>query len=117
MHEISIVNSIVKTLKEEFEKDELDRLKRIHIKVGILSNVEPRLLHNAFEAYQVQDRLFGQVSLEIEPVSIKIRCDGCGQLTDVMNYRFLCSKCGLPSKNIVEGEELLIHKVEFEDQN
>ena len=46
MHETSIVNSIMKTLEMEFEQEKLDKMKSIHLKVGVLSNIEPRLLHN-----------------------------------------------------------------------
>ncbi len=50
MHEVSIVRSIIKTLEQEFEEEKMNRMKAIHIKVGILSNIEPRLLQNAYEA-------------------------------------------------------------------
>ncbi|HAF78312.1 MAG TPA: hydrogenase expression protein, partial [Maribacter sp.] len=28
---------------------------------------------------------------------------------------FICEKCEKPSKNVIQGEEMLIHKVEFDD--
>ncbi len=115
MHETSIVNSIVRTLEQEFEAEKLDRLKAIHLRVGILSNIEPRLLHNAYSAYNTPDSIFHQVALHIESTSIQIRCEACDHITEVENYRFLCERCHQPSKNIIQGEEMLIHKVEFED--
>ncbi|MEO1547033.1 MAG: hydrogenase maturation nickel metallochaperone HypA [Bacteroidota bacterium] len=115
MHETSIVNSIMKTLELEFEKEKLDKMKSIHLKVGILSNIEPRLLHNAYSAYHMMHPEYSAVTLSIESTELKIQCEVCNHITHVKNYRFLCENCERPSKNVIQGEELLIHKVEFED--
>lgn len=115
MHETSIVNSIMKTLEMEFEQEKLDKMSAIYLKVGQLSNIEPRLLHNAFTAKYYCSTKFHHIKLHIESTEIKIQCEVCNHITTVENYRFLCEKCELPSKNLIQGEEMLIHKVEFED--
>lgn len=115
MHETSIVNSIMKTLEMEFERDKLEKMKSIHLKVGILSNIEPRLLHNAYSAYHMAHPKYTKVQLNIESTELKIQCEVCNHITQIKNYRFICDNCERPSKNIIQGEELLIHKVEFED--
>lgn len=115
MHETSIVNSIMRTLEMEFEEAKLQKMKAIHLKVGVLSNIEPRLLHNAYGAYNYCGSKYHNVDLHIESTDIKIQCEVCNHITNVKNYRFLCDNCGRPSKNIIQGEEMLIHKVEFED--
>ena len=89
--------------------------KAIHLKVGVLSNIEPRLLHNAYGAYNYCGSKYHNVALHIESTDIKIQCETCNHITKVENYRFLCENCARPSKNIIQGEEMLIHKVEFED--
>ena len=115
MHETSIVNSIIATLEQEFEAEKLQKMKAIPLKVGILSNIEPRLLHNAYDVYHLRDGRFQNVALKIESTQLKIQCEVCNHITNVKNYRFLCDNCGRPSKNVIEGEEMLIHKIEFED--
>lgn len=115
MHETSIVNSIIATLEQEFEAEKLQKMKAIHLKVGILSNIEPRLLHNAYDVYHLRDSRFQKVALKIESTELKIQCEVCNHITNVKNYRFLCENCDRPSKNVVEGEEMLIHKIEFDD--
>ncbi|MBQ0732878.1 hydrogenase maturation nickel metallochaperone HypA [Aquimarina celericrescens] len=115
MHEISIVNSIIKTLEIEFEKEKLNRMKAIHLKVGMLSNIEPRLLHNAYSAYNLTNPKYHHVQLHIESTDIKIQCELCNHITQIQRYKFQCENCKRPSKNIIQGEEMLIHKVEFED--
>tara|TARA_R110002167_G_scaffold319680_1_gene525454 strand:- start:225 stop:572 length:348 start_codon:yes stop_codon:yes gene_type:complete len=115
MHETSIVNSIMRTLEQEFEAEKLNRMKAIYVKVGILSNIEPRLLHNAYSAYHLTHPRYQKVELHIESTTLKIQCEICDHITDVQNYRFICDKCEKPSKNVIQGEEMLIHKVEFDD--
>jgi hydrogenase nickel incorporation protein HypA/HybF len=105
----------MKTLEMEFEQEKLDKMKTIFLKVGKLSNIEPRLLHNAYTAKYPCGSKYHKVHLEIESTEIKIQCETCNHITDVVNYRFLCEKCEKPSKNLIQGEEMLIHKVEFDD--
>lgn len=115
MHEISLVRNIFRTLEREFDSDRLQRLEGIGLKVGPLSNVEPLLLQNAFEAVVATDYpQFERVSLHVETVPVEIYCEACGATTRVENYRFVCS-CGRPNNNIVRGAELLISGVTFEE--
>lgn len=115
MHETSIVRSIINSLEMEFEEEKLNRMKAIHLKVGVLSNVEPRLLHNAYSAYHLSNPKYQNVNLHIKSTELKIQCEICNHITNVKNYRFICENCDRPSKNVIQGEEMLIHKIEFED--
>lgn len=114
MHEISLVRSILKTLETEFETSELDRLLEIDLKVGPLSNVEPVLMKNAFKAVIQDQQQYADVKLNVNVVPIKVKCDLCGDISIVNNYIFRC-KNGHPTKNIIQGYELLIEKVRFTD--
>jgi hydrogenase nickel incorporation protein HypA/HybF len=105
----------MRTLEQEFEAQKLNKMKAIHLKVGILSNIEPRLLYNAYSAYHLTNPRYHHVKLHVESTSLKIQCEVCNHITDVKNYRFICENCERPSKNVIQGEEMLIHKVEFED--
>ncbi|MEQ8626771.1 hydrogenase maturation nickel metallochaperone HypA [uncultured Roseivirga sp.] len=114
MHEISLVRNILKTLEAEFEKDELEKLSRIDLKVGLLSNVEPILIQNAFEAVIQDEQRFQNAELYVNLVPIIIKCEICGDESEVKNYTFKCRN-GHPTKNILQGEELTIERVHFID--
>lgn len=114
MHEISLVRNIFRTLEDEFP-GEIDLVRGIHLRVGLLSNVQPILMQNAFEAVLETEPQYNKTSLHVEVLPILIHCDDCDKNTEVLNYTFICT-CGKPSKNIVQGEELLISKVEFADE-
>ena len=114
MHEISLVRSIFTTLESEFNQEQLGQLTGIDLKVGLLSNVEPILMQNAFKAVTEDQGRFEEVELKINLVPIMVKCNLCGEVSEVKNYTFKCSN-GHPTKQIIQGEELLIERVHFAD--
>ena len=115
MHEISLVRNIFRTLENEFP-GEIDRVRGIHLRVGLLSNVQPILMQNAFEAVLADEPRYKNTSLHVEVLSVLIHCDDCDKESEVQHYKFACSICGKPNRNIIQGEELLISKVEFAEE-
>lgn len=114
MHEISLVRNIFKTLEDEFP-GEMDKIRGIHLTVGLLSNVQPILMQNAFEAVLLDEPRYNKASLQITVLTVLVHCDDCDKDSEVQHYKFACSYCGKPSKNIIQGEELFISKVAFEE--
>lgn len=114
MHEISLVRSIFNTLESEFSKKELDTMTAINLRVGLLSNVEPLLIQNAFDAVTTAEEKYQGVKLQVELVPIEIHCNDCQSSSIVENYKFVCALCGKPNNNVVKGTELLIHQVHFD---
>jgi hydrogenase nickel incorporation protein HypA/HybF len=112
MHEISLVRNIFTTLEDEFP-GEIDKVRCIHLQVGLLSNVQPILMQNAFEAVLENEPRYKNISLHVKVLPVLIHCDDCDKYSEVQNYKFACNTCGKPSRNIIQGEELLINKVEF----
>jgi len=113
MHEISLVQHILCILEDEFP-DRVHQIIRIHLKAGLLSNVQPILMQNAFAAVMEHEPKYSKIILEIEVLPVLIHCEDCNLTSQVKAYRFICA-CGKPSKNIVQGEELMISQVEFDD--
>jgi hydrogenase nickel incorporation protein HypA/HybF len=35
-------------------------------------------------------------------------------VSEVEQYKFICKHCGAPGNNVIQGEEMLVTKVEFE---
>lgn len=115
MHEISLVRTIFRTLEEQFPAGDLEKISAIDLKIGPLANVEPVLLQNAFDAVVQEDEpRFRSATLHINMVPILVQCPDCGQITEVQQYRFVCA-CGKPCGNVVQGNELLIERVVFDD--
>lgn len=115
MHEISLVRTISNTLEAEFSQEELSRLTEISLRVGLLSNVQPVLMQNAFAAVKEAEGKFADVVLNIELLPVIVQCEMCSHKSQIDNYKFACANCGKPTSNVIQGNELLIHKVEFSD--
>ena len=113
MHEISLVRSIFQTLEAEFTGEELAAMQAIDLKVGLLSNIQAPLMHTAFEAVTTAEEKYQEVALNIELVPIEIQCKSCGSKSRIKHYKFVCAHCGQPSNNVIQGTELLIHRVHF----
>ncbi|NRB49968.1 MAG: hydrogenase maturation nickel metallochaperone HypA [Saprospiraceae bacterium] len=115
MHEISLVRNIFATLESEFSKEDLEAMTAIDMKIGLLANVEPILMQNAFEAVTTAEEKYQTVKLNIELIPIEVFCSECQIQSAVENYKFVCS-CGKPNNNVVKGTELLIHRVHFDKE-
>ena len=114
MHEISLVRNVFKTLEAEFP-DKIGAIKCIYLTVGVLSNIQPLLMQSAFDAVLLDEPKYKNASLQVNVLPIKIYCDDCKIDSEVTNYTFICLQCSKPSKNVIQGEEMLITKVEFEN--
>lgn len=113
MHEISLVKNIFGSLDTVYTEKEREKIKKIYMKVGLLSNVEPILMQNAFEAVVATERKeYRDCELQIEVLPILVHCDECNKESEVVNYKFVCS-CNKPTNKVTQGNELLISGVEF----
>ncbi|NJL11776.1 MAG: hydrogenase maturation nickel metallochaperone HypA [Microscillaceae bacterium] len=113
MHEISLIRSTFRTLAEEFSEVEFKKITDIHLKIGQLANVEPILLQNAFEAVVSTEFANQPMKLHIEWLPTLIKCPVCQHTSEVTQYRFVCQHCQRPCSQVVQGNELLIGKVEL----
>lgn len=113
MHEISLVRSIFATLESECSEEEINTISQIDLKVGKLSNVEPVLMQNAFNAVVESENRFKGVLLHIEVIPVTVFCSDCQKSSEVFHYKFACIYCNKATSDIQSGEELLIHQVHF----
>jgi hydrogenase nickel incorporation protein HypA/HybF len=114
MHEISICQSIIHTVENEYGEASIGSIKQIHVKVGVLSCVDAMLLAHVF-GFVKMDTALEKAELITEMVDVLAVCDRCGATFKVEKYRFVCPVCDAPASNIIEGKELLIHKIIFEE--
>jgi len=116
MHEISICESILNGIESELNKGDLEKIREIYLKVGVLSCVEPEILMHVF-SFMIVDTPFQNSKLHIDLVEVQAECKNCGHNFRVEKYKFVCPACGEPVANITEGKELLIHKIILEEEH
>lgn len=111
MHEVAIIKNIVQTLEENYG-GRLDSIVCVEIEAGLLSNVQPVLIQNAYEALILDEPKLAEIELRVKQLPIIAHCDDCDKDFEVIRHRFVCD-CGKPSREIMQGDELRISKVDF----
>ena len=114
MHEISICESVFSGIEAEVDKSDFEKIREIHLKVGVLSCIEPEILMNVF-SIMIADTPFQNAELVIDVVEVHAQCKNCGCSFRVGKYKFVCPACGEPVGNVTQGKELLIHKIILEE--
>ena len=114
MHEVSICQSIVESLQAELEEEQFPNVREVHLKIGVLSCVDPKILAHVFK-YVIEESGFDKCSLYTLLVDVLAACEHCNRNFKVENYRFVCPECDTPSSTIIEGNELTIYKIILEE--
>jgi hydrogenase nickel incorporation protein HypA/HybF len=113
MHEVGIMQSALEAIRDQAEKHQATRVTRIVLRIGTLAGVDLEALRFAYEAL-TPGTVAQDAALEIESVSARARCAGCGMEFGVeRGFIFKCPACGEYSGDIRAGRELGIARLEF----
>jgi hydrogenase nickel incorporation protein HypA/HybF len=113
MHEYSLARALLKLVDELRLEQHGGRVLIVKVRIGEFSGVEPELLVSAFGELSAETAI-GGATLELERVSLKVRCETCRCESEVHHFRFACPKCGSRAVRITGGEELLLESVTME---
>lgn len=90
-------------------------VRRIRVRIGPLSGVEPVLLQQAFPLARA-GTVAADAELVIEAAAIRVRCDTCRAETEAQANRLVCGECGDYHTTLVSGNEMLLESVELEQE-
>ena len=76
MHEMGIARSLLEIIKREMKRSKVRKLKKVRVKIGELTAVEPEALRFCFEA-SIKDTDLDGAILEIEDVPLSGECVDC----------------------------------------
>jgi hydrogenase nickel incorporation protein HypA/HybF len=115
MHELSIAMSIVEFAEAEAEKRGSPRVAAVHLRLGAFSGVVKDALLTSFEMACTDTRLQGS-RLVVEEVPLLVYCSRCDARRSVNpNGWFICTECGEPTPQIVQGKELEVTALELDE--
>lgn len=115
MHELAICQALLEQV-EEIARRHAARVSRVHVAVGPLSGVDPRLLERAY-GLAAAGTTAGDSDLVIEEAAVRVRCRGCGAESSATAQRLLCAECGNWQTELTGGDELLLLKVELSKES
>jgi len=114
MHELSIVTSMIGIVRENMVRHGAGRLKKIKIRVGEMTAVEPEALRFCFEACTGGTDMEG-VILDIEEVPVMGQCMNCKKAFQLNMYLDSgCAACGGKAGDYISGTELDIVSIEVD---
>ena len=112
MHELAICQALIAQI-ENIASGQAGRVRQVHLGIGPLAGVEPRLLADAYPLVCAGTVVEGS-QLEIEETNIRVRCRVCGAETMATPNRLICGACGDWHTDLLAGDELLLLRIEFE---
>lgn len=107
MHEMSIVEALLGTVRQTVAADDLPAVRAVRVRVGRLRQVMPEMLQFCFGA-AVRETPLQSARLEVESVAGRARCGSCRQEFAVDEQWFECPQCGAPDAALLAGDELLL---------
>jgi hydrogenase nickel incorporation protein HypA/HybF len=116
MHELAICQSLM----DQVERIALERnaqcVTAIVIGMGPLSGVEAQLLKHAYSIAST-GTVAEQAELIVEALPVRVRCNHCGNESEVLPNKLLCKHCGNWQTTLLSGDELMLLSVELEKQD
>lgn len=116
MHEFAIASELVAAVVREAERHGARRIERLECHVGIMRQVVPEMLAEAF-AVAATGTLAERAVLHVETIPPVVTCRACGATEKPREWSFECSRCRSVDIRIEGGDELLLASVTLEVEN
>ena len=107
MHELSICQALIRAAESAARERGAMAIRCVHVRVGPLSGVEPKLLNPAWKAATPATSLAG-AALSVECSPLLVRCRECNALSRAQPGDLRCERCGSGSTLLESGDECLL---------
>ena len=111
MHELGILIRILRTVREEAEKNNVSHIHKISLEVGEVSGAIPRYLEMQFPIAAAQDPMFEGCELDIQVELAEGRCLQCQHVYLLKKNKGICPECGFDDFYTVSGTGLVIREI------
>ena len=114
MHELSIAQSILDSVREHAAEHNGRRVRRVGVRVGETSGVNADALEFCFGLTVKGTELEGVV-LDLERVPVRFQCHACSHQFVPVDFMPGCPACRAGAGRLVGGDELGLSFLELED--
>lgn len=115
MHELSLCDDLLRQVSALARQHQAVGVARIHLHIGLLAGVEPRLLDSAFQIARL-GTLAERAQLLTVTIPPRVSCNTCGAESDTPPNQLSCPHCGSDNTHLIRGNELILARVELEVQ-
>jgi hydrogenase nickel incorporation protein HypA/HybF len=111
MHEYSIIGALLEQVEAEATRHSASSVKRVWVKLGEQSGVDPDLLQKAYEIFRERSICENAV-LVLTAVPVSWACARCNAPIPV-GAPLRCSECNVPA-TLRAGDEIVLERIEME---
>ncbi|MGQ9663024.1 MAG: hydrogenase maturation nickel metallochaperone HypA/HybF [Kiritimatiellia bacterium] len=115
MHELSIAHALVEQVSNIVRTKGGRRAVLVRVRLGVFSGVVREALETAFP-FAAEGTPVEGASLEVEEVSVRIKCRTCDAISEPDFPLLVCKCCGSNDVELITGQELVLASVELEDE-
>jgi len=113
MHEYSIVQALLNQCEETAKANDATKVKKIVVKIGVMSGVEIELLKTAFDTFKEKTMCEEAEFLPyMQPIVIK--CNKCNKESVLKENEYVCPECKSIDVNVTDGEDMYLMQLELE---
>jgi hydrogenase nickel incorporation protein HypA/HybF len=113
MHELSLCQDLIDQVTELARKHRARSVASVRVQIGLLAGVEPLLLESAFTIARA-GTVAEHAEMLTEIVPPRVLCLACGKESEASPSDLRCPACGSGDTRLVQGEELILARVELE---
>lgn len=116
MHELSIMENILKIVLSYAEKNDVRQVMAIRLQIGKLSDLEDEWVQRYFDFVSMGTVAQG-AKLKIERTPIWFKCQDCATVYDVEITSMgetACPGCGQNNSKLISGREYTIKSMEVQ---
>jgi hydrogenase nickel incorporation protein HypA/HybF len=113
MHEYSVTKSLVDLCNQEADKNSLQKIYKIKLKIGKFTGFSPDSIKFYFDYLKPNTKCI-EAEIIFEEVPIRITCHDCKQESVLDEPLFLCPHCGKTDITVMSGREFYVESIEGE---
>ena len=113
MHELAITQSIMRIALKTAQENGAKRIKTIRLQLGDYSDVMPEYVEKYFDLVSC-DTIACGAHIEAYRQRARIRCEACGEESEVERGEARCPKCGAETIKMLSGTQCLVESIEVE---
>jgi hydrogenase nickel incorporation protein HypA/HybF len=107
MHEMSIATALLEQVEQALPEN--SRLVEVRIDVGALEHLDSEVMRLAWQSLTAEAPALADSALEINRVSLRIRCRNCGCVHEPEDiYGMLCPQCASAQPEILQGSGIVL---------
>lgn len=113
MHEYSIIQALMEQVETLAEENSARQIKKVFVKIGVMSGVEPHLLEIAFNTFKENTICENcEFIMNIQPLTIL--CMKCEIQSELEKAYYCCPECESLEVDVVDGEDMYLMSLEMD---